>query len=150
MRRPLGSSAQANGDAYTPHVIAKQVALMSKVSAHFLRSFNREKVIFELTTQRGRNVQVGACAKLSLTGWQYIDRCYSIVEYCATWASEFSPLPHEAYWPESSSTKLLPNLELLRNKMDVLAQRDYEMKWTPKKEERRTFVEFAGKVVTTE
>ncbi|KAL6545271.1 hypothetical protein OROGR_009145 [Orobanche gracilis] len=140
VRRPLGSSAQANGDAYTPHVIAKQVALMSKASAHFLRSFNREKGIFELTTQRGRNVQVvnlekktctcgkweifkypcshvsGACAKLSLDSWQYIDRCYSIVEYCATWASEFSPLPHEAYWPQSSSTKLLPNLELLRNK----------------------------------
>ncbi|KAL6533785.1 hypothetical protein OROHE_013618 [Orobanche hederae] len=58
VRRPLGSSAQANGDAYTPHVVAKQVALMSKSSAHFLRSFNRAKGIFELTTQRGRNVQV--------------------------------------------------------------------------------------------
>nr|KAJ0224725.1 hypothetical protein LSAT_V11C100037040 [Lactuca sativa] len=37
-------------------------------------------------------------------------------EYCSTWASEFSPLPHEAYWPQSSSRQLLPNLELLRNK----------------------------------
>jgi hypothetical protein len=140
VRRPLGSSAQANGDAYTPHVVAKQVAFMSKASAHFLRSFNRAKGIFELITQRGRNVQVvnleektctcgkweifkypcshvlGACAKLSLNSLQYVDRCYSIVEYCATWASEFSPLPHEAYWPQSSSTVLLPNLELLRNK----------------------------------
>jgi len=32
VRRPLGSSAQANGDVYTPHVVAKQVALMSKAS----------------------------------------------------------------------------------------------------------------------
>ena len=140
VRRPLGSSAQANGDAYTPHVVAKQVAFMSKASAHFLRSFNRAKGIFELITQRGRSVQVvnleektctcgkweifkyhcshvlGACAKVSLNSWQYVDRCYSIVEYCATWASEFSPLPHEAYWPQSSSIVLLPNLEQLRNK----------------------------------
>jgi len=55
---------------------------------------------------------LGACAKLSLNSLQYVDRCYLIVEYCATWASEFSPLPHEAYWPQSSSTVLLPNLEL--------------------------------------
>ena len=140
VRRPLGSSAQANGDVYTPHVVAKQVALMSKASAHFLRPFNRAKGIFELITQRGGNVQVvnldektctcgkweifkypcshvlGACAKVSLNSWQYVDRCYSIVDYCATWASEFSPLPHEAYWPQSSSIVLLPNLEQLRNK----------------------------------
>ncbi|KAI3523117.1 hypothetical protein L1887_01174 [Cichorium endivia] len=120
VRRPLGFSARANGDAYTPHVVAKQVALMSKASAHSLRSFNREKGIFELTTQTGRNVQVvnleqktctcgkwevfkypcshvlSACAKLSLNSWQYVDKCYSIVKYCDTWASEFSPLPHEA------------------------------------------------------
>ncbi|CAH1427413.1 unnamed protein product [Lactuca virosa] len=140
VRRPLGSSSQANGDAHTPHVIAKQVALMAKASAHSLRSFNREKGIFELITQRGRNVQVvnleqktctcgkweafkypcshvlSACAKLSLNSWQYVDKCYSIVYYCATWASEFSPLPHEAYWPQSPFNALLPNLELLRNK----------------------------------
>ncbi|KAL7599378.1 hypothetical protein Lser_V15G26728 [Lactuca serriola] len=58
VRRPLGSSSLANGDAHTPHVIAKQVALMAKASAHSLRSFNREKGIFELITQKGRNVQV--------------------------------------------------------------------------------------------
>ncbi|XP_052625063.1 uncharacterized protein LOC111888441 [Lactuca sativa] len=58
VRRPLGNSSRANGDAYTPHVLLKQVALMSKASAHSLRSFNREKCIFELITQRRRNVQV--------------------------------------------------------------------------------------------
>ncbi|CAI9297141.1 unnamed protein product [Lactuca saligna] len=140
VRRPLGSSSQANGDAHTPHVIAKQVTLMAKASAHSLRSFNREKGIFEFITQRGRNVQVvnleqktctcgkweafkypcshvlSACAKLSLNSWQYVDKCYSIVYYCATWASEFSSLPHEAYWPQSPFNELLPNLELLRNK----------------------------------
>lgn len=31
-------------------------------------------------------------------------------------ASEFSPLPHEVYWPQSLFVELLPNLELLRNK----------------------------------
>nr|KAJ0213933.1 hypothetical protein LSAT_V11C400197080 [Lactuca sativa] len=140
VRRPLGNSSRANGDAYTPHVLVKQVALMSKASAHSLRSFNREKGIFELITQRGRNVQVvnleqktctcgkwevfkypcshvlSACATLSLNSWQYVDKCYSIVKYCDTWASEFSPLPHEAYWPQSLFKELLPNFELLRNK----------------------------------
>ncbi|KAL4579442.1 hypothetical protein LXL04_015590 [Taraxacum kok-saghyz] len=58
----------------------------------------------------------GACAKLSLNSWQYVDRCYSIVAYCDTWASEFLPIPHEAYWPQSLFGELLPNLELLRNK----------------------------------
>ena len=33
---------------------------------------------------------LSACAKLSLNSWQYVDRCYSIVTYCDTWASEFS------------------------------------------------------------
>nr|KAJ0204158.1 hypothetical protein LSAT_V11C500236490 [Lactuca sativa] len=141
VRRPLGNSSRANGDAYTPHVLLKQVALMSKASAHSLRSFNREKgILFELITQRGRNVQVvnleqktctcgkwevfkypcshvlSARATLSLNSWQYIDKCYSIVKYRDTWASEFSPLPHEAYWPQSLFKELLPNLELLRNK----------------------------------
>ncbi|CAI9272226.1 unnamed protein product [Lactuca saligna] len=140
VRRPLGSSSQAHGDTHTPHVVVKQVALMAKASAHSLRSFSREKGIFELITQRGRNVQVvnleqktctcgkweafkypcshvlSACAKLSLNSWQYVDRCYSIEYYYATWASEFSPLPHEAYSPQSPFNELLPNLELLRNK----------------------------------
>ncbi|XP_052623600.1 uncharacterized protein LOC111881138 [Lactuca sativa] len=140
VRHPLGSSSQANGDTHTPHVVVKQVALMAKASARSLRSFNREKCIFELITQKGRNVQVvnleqktctcgkwevfkypcshvlSACAKLSLNSWQYVDKCYSIEYYCATWASEFSPLPHEVYWPQSPFNELLPNLELLRNK----------------------------------
>ncbi|CAI9279156.1 unnamed protein product [Lactuca saligna] len=38
-RRPLGSISQAHGDAHTPHVVVKQVALMAKASAHSLRSF---------------------------------------------------------------------------------------------------------------
>ncbi|XP_023744000.1 uncharacterized protein LOC111892169 [Lactuca sativa] len=140
VRFPLGCSSQANGDTHTPHVVVKQVALMAKASAHSLRSFNREKGIFELITQRGRNVQVvnleqktctcgkweafkypcshvlSACAKLSLNSCQYVDKCYSIEYYCATWASEFSPLPHEAYWRQLPFNELLPNLELLRNK----------------------------------
>ncbi|XP_023766923.1 uncharacterized protein LOC111915503 [Lactuca sativa] len=40
VRRPLGSSSQAHGDAHTPHVVVKQLALMAKSSAHSLRSFN--------------------------------------------------------------------------------------------------------------
>nr|KAJ0200733.1 hypothetical protein LSAT_V11C600299930 [Lactuca sativa] len=52
VRRPLGNSSRANGDAYTPHVLLKHVTLISKASAHFLRSFNREKSIFDLITQR--------------------------------------------------------------------------------------------------
>ncbi|XP_022023776.1 uncharacterized protein LOC110924041 [Helianthus annuus] len=121
VRRPMGSSAQANGDVYTPHVAAKQAALMSKASAHSLRSFNLQKGIFEVITQKGKNVQIvnleqktctcgkweifkypcshvlSACANLSLNTWQYVHKCYSIVDYCATWSYEFSPLPHEAY-----------------------------------------------------
>lgn len=92
-----------------PHVVAKQVALMSKSSAHSLRSFNRLKGIFELITQKGRNVQVvnleqktctcskwevfrypcshvlSVCANLSLNSWQYVDKFYSIEKYCDTW-----------------------------------------------------------------
>ncbi|XP_076905073.1 uncharacterized protein LOC143560716 [Bidens hawaiensis] len=141
VRRPMGFSAQANGDMFTPHVLAKQAALMSKAGAHFLRDFNRQKGIFEVITQKGKNVQVvelykktctcgkweifkypcshvlSACAKLSLNTWQYIDKCYSIANYCATWSSEFSPLHHEAYWPNSSYIRgLLPNSELKRDK----------------------------------
>ncbi|KAJ0615348.1 putative transcription factor interactor and regulator CCHC(Zn) family [Helianthus annuus] len=141
VRRPMGSNAQANGDMYTPHILAKQAASMSKAGAHSLRSFNRQKGIFEVITQKGKNVQVvdldkktctcskwliykypcshvlSACAKLSLNSWQYIDKCYSILDYCATWSSEFSPLPHEAYWPNSSSIReLLPNSELKQDK----------------------------------
>ncbi|CAH1440539.1 unnamed protein product [Lactuca virosa] len=89
VRRPLENSSRANGDAYTPHVLVKQVALMSKASAHSLRSFNREKGIFELITQRGRNVQVVNLEQKTCT--------------CA-------------YWPQSMFKEFLPNLELLRNK----------------------------------
>ena len=40
VRRPLGSSSQAKGYPYTPHVVAKLAASTSKASAHSLRSFN--------------------------------------------------------------------------------------------------------------
>ncbi|PWA65579.1 hypothetical protein CTI12_AA332130 [Artemisia annua] len=50
-------------------------------------------------------------------------------EYSATWASQFFPLPHEAYWPQSSITLLTssdlrrkgsgrPRSTRLRNGMD--------------------------------
>ncbi|GJT19959.1 DNA-binding WRKY transcription factor [Tanacetum coccineum] len=73
---------------------------------------------------------LSACAFLSLNSSQYVQRYYSITNYSATWASEFSPLPHEAYWPTLSIT-LLPNYDLkrkgrgrprstrLRNGMDI-------------------------------
>ncbi|XP_076929124.1 uncharacterized protein LOC143593352 [Bidens hawaiensis] len=140
VRRPMGSSAQANGDVYTPHVAAKQAALMSKAGEHSLKIFNRQKGIVEVITQKEKNVQVvnleqrtcscgkweifkypcshvlSVYAKLSLNNWQYINKCYSIVDYCATWSSEFFPIPHEAYWPQSPSIRLLPNLDLKRDK----------------------------------
>nr|GEU88505.1 ribonuclease H-like domain-containing protein [Tanacetum cinerariifolium] len=92
---------------------------MTKASAHTMRSINQEKVIFEVTTQRGKNVQVVNLEKQTCT-----------YEYSVTWACEFFPLPHEAYWPYSSIT-LLPNSDLkqkgrghprstrLRNEMDI-------------------------------
>ncbi|GJZ73628.1 DNA-binding WRKY transcription factor [Tanacetum coccineum] len=73
---------------------------------------------------------LSARAFLSLNNLQYVQRYYSITNYSATWASEFSPLPHEAYWPKLSIT-LLPNSDLkrkgrgrprstrLRNVMDI-------------------------------
>ena len=91
---------------------------------------------------------MSACAKLSLNSWQYVHKCYSILDYCTTWAFEFSPLPHEAYWPQSSFVReLLPNSDQkrkekgrprstrLRNGMDI------------KDGKKLTFVEFVDKVV---
>lgn len=81
---------------------------MSKAGGHALKCFNREKGIFEVITQRGKNVQVvnleketctcgkweinkypcshvlSACAFLSLNSWRYVQRYYSIIEYSAT------------------------------------------------------------------
>ncbi|XP_076892551.1 uncharacterized protein LOC143544312 [Bidens hawaiensis] len=54
VRHLMGFSAQANGDMYTPHVLAKQAALMSKAGAHSSRDFNRQKGIFEVITQKGK------------------------------------------------------------------------------------------------
>ncbi|XP_076955122.1 uncharacterized protein LOC143629848 [Bidens hawaiensis] len=126
VRRPMGSSAQANGDIYTLHVLAKQAASMSKAGAHSLRSFNRQKADLDKKTCSCGKWEIfkypcshvlSACAKLSLNSWQYVDKCYSIVDYRATWSAKFSPLPHEAYWPDSSSIReLLPNSELKRDK----------------------------------
>ncbi|XP_076888150.1 uncharacterized protein LOC143538476 [Bidens hawaiensis] len=118
VRRPMGSNAQAKGDIYTPHVLAKQAASMSKAGAHSLRSFNQQKGIFEVITQKGKNVQVVDLDKKNLlVCWQYVDKCYSIVDYRATWLTKFSPLPHEAYWSDSSSIReLLPKSELKRDK----------------------------------
>nr|KAJ0198666.1 hypothetical protein LSAT_V11C600319390 [Lactuca sativa] len=135
VRCPLGSSARANGNAYTPQVVVKQVVLMSKASAHSLRSFNREKFIFDV------------CVKLSLNSWQYVHKCYSIADYCSTWASEFSSLPHEAYWPQSSSRQLLPNLELLRNKKGRPRSTRLQNGMDIKEGKMGTFVGFVGKVV---
>ncbi|GJX69522.1 uncharacterized protein Tco_0305249 [Tanacetum coccineum] len=111
VRRPQGIHAQVSGERYAPHVVAKQEALKLKASAHVVRSFNRNRGIFEVITKKGRNVQVvnleketctcgkwevykypcshvlSACANLSLNSWQYVNKCYSIREYCATWAS---------------------------------------------------------------
>ena len=52
MTRSLGYGTRANRDAYTPYDVTKQVASMSKLSAHSLRYFNREKGIIELIIQR--------------------------------------------------------------------------------------------------
>nr|KAJ0189856.1 hypothetical protein LSAT_V11C800389420 [Lactuca sativa] len=114
VRRSLGRFAQANGDVFTPHVVAKQAASMTKANAHTLKSFNRAKGIFEVVTQKGKNGQVvdlekktytcgkwkiykypcshvlSTCAFLSLNTSQYIQQFYSIFEYLATWAPEFS------------------------------------------------------------
>ncbi|GKB53398.1 hypothetical protein Tco_0904151 [Tanacetum coccineum] len=101
VRRPQGIHAQVSGERYAPHVVAKQEALKLKASAHVVRSFNLERGIFEVITKKGINV----C--------QYVNTCYSIREYCATWTSEFFPLPHEAYWLQSSFVgELLPNSNL--------------------------------------
>lgn len=53
MMHNRGSSAQATLDVYT-HVVAKQVALMSKASVHSVISFNDWKRIYEMITQKGR------------------------------------------------------------------------------------------------
>ncbi|XP_022014872.1 uncharacterized protein LOC110914385 [Helianthus annuus] len=147
VRRPMGSNAQANGDMYTPHILAKQASSMSKAGAHSLRYFNRQKGIFEVITQKGKNVQVVVldkknlhvrAGKSCLIGFNgsLTTRATQISiaspNYCATWSSEFRPLPHEAYWPNSSSIgELLLNSELkldkkgrprstrLRNGMDI-------------------------------
>ena len=58
VRHPQGIHAQASGERYALHVVAKQEALKLKASAHAVRSFNRERGIFEVITQKGRNVQV--------------------------------------------------------------------------------------------
>ncbi|KAJ0886566.1 putative Zinc finger, SWIM-type [Helianthus annuus] len=171
----MGSNAQANGDAYTPHVLAKQAASMSKAIAYSLRTFNRQKGIFEVITKKGENVQVvnleektctcgkweiykypcshvlSVCAKLSLNTWQYVHKCYSIVDYCATWSAEFFPLPQEAYWPHSSFVqKLLPIRILNEIKRVSLVKQGYEMEWRLKKGKRLTFVEFVDNVVIIE
>ena len=39
-----------------PRVLEKQVASMSKATAHSLKSFNRAKGILEVVTQKGKNV----------------------------------------------------------------------------------------------
>nr|KAJ0227329.1 hypothetical protein LSAT_V11C100032420 [Lactuca sativa] len=56
VRHLLGSTAQAKGDMFTPHVLVKQVASMSKATAHSLKSFNRAKGILAVVTQKEKNV----------------------------------------------------------------------------------------------
>ena len=45
-------------ELYTPHVISTQAALMLKATAHTLKSFNRDKGLFEVVTHKGRNAQI--------------------------------------------------------------------------------------------
>ncbi|GJR56739.1 serine/threonine-protein phosphatase 7 long form-like protein [Tanacetum coccineum] len=47
LRRPQGIHSQVSEERYAPHVVAKQEALKLKASAHVVRSFNRERGIFE-------------------------------------------------------------------------------------------------------
>ena len=54
------------------------------------------------------------CGNLSLNSWQHVQKYYSIKKYCMTWASQFFPLHHEAYWPELA-LKLIPNHNLKRS-----------------------------------
>ncbi|XP_035840398.1 uncharacterized protein LOC110914384 [Helianthus annuus] len=107
VRRPMGSNAQANGDMYTPHILAKLIWIKKKTCTC------GKWLIYKYPCSH----VLSASAKLSLNNWQYIDKCYSILDYCATWSSEFRPLPHEAYWLNSSSIReLLPNSELKQDK----------------------------------
>lgn len=148
--------------------------MMAKATAHSLRSFNREKGIFELITQSGKNVQVvnlqqktctcgkwevfkypcshvlSACAKLSLNSWQYVDKWYSIVKYCDTWSSEFSPYLMKRIGHKYRLENWFQIQSSYEIKKVVHAQRDYEMEWILKKGEVRTFAEIVSKVVTIE
>nr|GEV46036.1 DNA-binding WRKY [Tanacetum cinerariifolium] len=114
--RSLGGVAQVNGNLYTPYVSAKQSALMTKASAHTMRSFNREKGIFKVTTQTGKNAQVLNLEKQTCTCVRNMFKGTTQLQTTRLlWASEFSPFPHEAYWPKLSIT-LLPNSDLKRKR----------------------------------
>lgn len=86
VRRSLGRVAQGHGNLYTPHVAAKLAASMTKASAHTVRSFNREKGIFEVTTKKGKNVQVVNLEKQTCTcGKWEINKypCSHVLSGCA-------------------------------------------------------------------
>ena len=44
------------GELYTPHVISTQASLMLKATTQTFKSFNRDKGLFEVVTQKGKNV----------------------------------------------------------------------------------------------
>nr|KAJ0208800.1 hypothetical protein LSAT_V11C400177020 [Lactuca sativa] len=117
VRRLLGSTAQAKGDMFTPHVLVKQVASMSKATTHNLKSFNRAKGILEVVTQKGKNVQVVDLEKKSCTygKWEaYKYPCSHVLSACAYLSLNIFSVPHESYWPKTTIQGMFPISELKR------------------------------------
>lgn len=53
--------------------------------------------------------------KYGIDPWRFVEMYYTIPVYMQTWAPEWHPIPHEAYWPPPD-LELMPDAQLERGK----------------------------------
>ena len=117
-----------------------------KANAHTVVEYNRERGVFEVLTGRNHvtggggnycavNLQerkcscgkfqhfrfpcshvMAACAHISISPNQYVDRLYLVENLMDTYNYPFYPLGHEDYWSTVLGRMLIPNPSLIQPK----------------------------------
>ncbi|CAH9076219.1 unnamed protein product [Cuscuta europaea] len=87
------------------------------------------------------------CGQLGLDIWQYIEEYYTIQHYTQTWVSQFSPIPHEDYWPKENIPPLLQILLAGVQKKDDHNPHELETRWISKKVKLKHGVAFVKRRV---
>lgn len=145
-RKQKALAMQQAQHRFSDTITSKMADNANKANAHSVVEYNRERGVFQVLTARNRvtggggnyctvNLQerrcscgkfqhfrfpcshvMAACASISISPDQFVDRIYLVENLLNTYSFPFFPLGHKDYWPTVDTPLLIPNPALVRPK----------------------------------